>query len=235
VKILQQGLDALTIEFLRQGGALVETPDETLTNDDLPDWLSGGSYEAFIFDLEKGGLGLYAPRLLRAKAIIVPVIGISRPGEGVWQERVATFLEQGGDYLLRGPANPRELSASLRAATRRFMGSLIDVLVYKIGEAVVKINQASFLVTINGKAVELGPSELRLLLYLSRSGGRVRSREQILEACWETHVDDRTVDVHIGRLRKGLANAHKDAEGLVETFRSGGYGISLAAITEKAA
>src|SRR5262249_33879633 len=123
MKVLAAGLDETTTAFLREHGIAVEKEDIEEV-EDLEAWLQDGLYEAAVIDLEKSGLGIYVARGFRAKKTITPIIGISRGSdERGWGDHRAMFLENGGDDLLRGPANPRELTASLRVALRRFQGA----------------------------------------------------------------------------------------------------------------
>ncbi len=234
MRILQQGLDDTTVGFLQGAGIVANKSDEPLTAEDLPAWLSGNQYDAFVFAFE-GDLGLYTPRPLRTKhGLSVPIIGICELGDDPWPVRRATFLEQGGDDLFKSPPNPRELAASLRAAARRFKGGLLDILVFQVGKATVKMNQAAFTIQVNGERVAMGPTELNLALFFARSPGRVRTRQEILDGVWgDIEVDERTIDVHIGRLRKALVAKHPDAGNLVETVRAGGYILNLRPTIEK--
>src|SRR3990167_2109133 len=117
MKVLAIGLDETTLMFLRTHGIVAE-PQDVADAEDFESWVRDGVYDAAVLDLEKSGLGIYVARPSREHNIVTPVIGISRGTENrPWSDHRALFLENGGDDLLRGPGNPPELTASLRAAS----------------------------------------------------------------------------------------------------------------------
>ncbi|MEM8986339.1 MAG: phosphate regulon transcriptional regulator PhoB [Pseudomonadota bacterium] len=131
-------------------------------------------------------------------------------------------LDTGADDYLSKPFSMVELVARIRAVLRRIRPALLeDAVAY--GDVI--LDRAAHRVKRNGAEVHLGPTEFRLLDHLIQHPGRVFSREQLLNAVWgsDVFVEARTVDVHIGRLRKAL---NKTGDGdLIRTVRSAGYAL----------
>ncbi|OGG68859.1 hypothetical protein A3H77_01815 [Candidatus Kaiserbacteria bacterium RIFCSPLOWO2_02_FULL_56_11] len=243
MKILAVGLDDTTITFLRNSGVLVE-PQEIENAGELLAWLQDSLYEACVFDLDKGGFGVYTARDPRVRKITTTFIGISRGSEDrVWSDYRAIFLENGGDDLLRGPVNPRELVASLRAVTRRLKGAVVDIVELRNGDAALKVNLTTTSIRINGNRVDLTGKETSLMLLLAASPGRVLSKEMLMLQLYTEGVDDepemKIIDVFICKLRRKLADAHPDATKFIETVWGRGYRLpsqsELTKSTEKMA
>ena len=134
-------------------------------------------------------------------------------------------LETGADDYVVKPFSMGELAARLRAVLRRAKPSLVADTV-QAGD--IEIDRAAHRVRRGGKEIKLGPTEYRLLDHLIQHPGRVFSREQLLNAVWgsDVYVEARTVDVHIGRLRKALRQ--DGASDPVRTVRSAGYALEVA-------
>ena len=117
-----------------------------------------------------------------------------------------------------------ELTARIRAVLRRIRPGLAEDRVRR-GDLV--IDRVAHRVKRAGREIHLGPTEFRLLDYLMQHPGRVFSREQLLDAVWgsDVYVEARTVDVHIGRLRKALGVS--DSDDPIRTVRSAGYSLDL--------
>lgn len=132
-------------------------------------------------------------------------------------------LDAGVDDYVTKPFSPKELIARIKAVIRRVSPTLLAEKVEFHG---LKLDPVSHHVTINEVAVDLGPTEFRLLHFFMTHTERVYSREQLLDNVWGTnvYVEDRTVDVHIRRLRKAISGAgHED---FIQTVRGSGYRFS---------
>ncbi|HZQ71474.1 MAG TPA: phosphate regulon transcriptional regulator PhoB [Burkholderiales bacterium] len=134
-------------------------------------------------------------------------------------------LEAGADDYLTKPFSPKELAARIKAVLRRRAPQLADDAVEIDG---LRLDPAARRVTANGKVVELAPTEFRLLHFLMTHPERIYSRTQMLDHVWGDHVfiEERTVDVHIRRLRKALEASGHDR--LIDTVRGSGYGFRRA-------
>jgi len=130
-------------------------------------------------------------------------------------------LEVGADDYITKPFSPRELVARLRAVLRRTTPQGIETVVEVDG---LLLDPVGHRVTAHGEPVALGPTEYRLLQFFMTHPERVYSRGQLLDQVWggNVYVEERTVDVHIRRLRKALG-AH---EVLIQTVRGTGYRFS---------
>jgi len=151
----------------------------------------------------------------------LPVIMLTARGEETDRVR---GLDTGADDYLTKPFSMTELIARIRAVLRRIRPGLADD---RINHGDIVIDRVAHRVRRNGKEVHLGPTEFRLLDHFMQHPGRVFSREQLLDAVWgsDVYVEARTVDVHVGRLRKAL-----NVEGTVNpirTVRSAGYSLDL--------
>jgi two-component system phosphate regulon response regulator PhoB len=115
-----------------------------------------------------------------------------------------------------------ELLARLRAVMRRIRPSLAEDVV-RVGD--IEMDRAAHRVRRGGQDIHLGPTEFKLLDHLIQHPGRVFSREQLLDAIWgsDVYVEARTVDVHVGRLRKALNP--KGERDPIRTVRSAGYAL----------
>ncbi|MBI3917431.1 MAG: phosphate regulon transcriptional regulator PhoB [Betaproteobacteria bacterium] len=166
-----------------------------------------------------GDSGISLARRLRSdrRTRDIPIIMLTARAQE--QDRVAG-LEAGADDYVSKPFSPRELIARVKAVMRRRAPHLTDE---TIEVAALSVNPATHRVTANRQAIELGPTEFRMLHFFVTHPERVWSRAQLLDEIWGDHVfvEERTVDVHIRRLRKALEPTGHD--GLIETVRSAGY------------
>ena len=147
----------------------------------------------------------------------IPIIMLTAKGE---EEDKLRGLETGADDYITKPFSVNELVARVKAVLRRIRPMFVDeVLTYKG----IVIDLVSHSASRDGETLHLGPTEFNLLAFFMENIGRVFSREQLLNHVWknEAHVEPRTVDVHIRRLRKAINNDVK--EDFIRTVRSAGY------------
>ncbi|HEX3886188.1 MAG TPA: phosphate regulon transcriptional regulator PhoB [Phenylobacterium sp.] len=151
----------------------------------------------------------------------VPIIMLTARGEE--SDRVRGLDTGADDYLVK-PFSMTELTARIRAVLRRIRPGLAED---RVRRGDLLIDRVAHRVKRAGLEIHLGPTEFRLLDYLMQHPGRVFSREQLLDAVWgsDVYVEARTVDVHIGRLRKALGVSDNDDP--IRTVRSAGYSLDL--------
>jgi two-component system phosphate regulon response regulator PhoB len=163
--------------------------------------------------------GIELARMLRAnrRTADIPLIMLTARGA---EEDKLTGLELGADDYVTKPFSPRELNARIKAVLRRRAPQATDDAVEVQG---LRIEPASRRVSAGEQQVALGPTEFKLLHFFMTHPDRVYSRGQLLDYVWGDHVflEERTVDVHIRRLRKALEPGGHDR--LIETVRSAGY------------
>ena len=157
----------------------------------------------------------------REETRITPVIMLTARGDET--DRI-NGLDYGADDYVVKPFSTPELLARVRALLRRAQPSLLEDTI-RAGN--IEIDTKAFRVKRMGTDVHLGPTEFRLLDHFMRHPGRVFSREQLLDAIWgrDVYVEARTVDVHIGRLRKALKKVGGDDP--IRTVRSAGYAFEI--------
>lgn len=166
--------------------------------------------------------GVVLARQLRSEARTrdIPIIMLTARGD---ERDKVLGLESGADDYITKPFSPRELMARIRAVMRRHIPTLANDSVAAGG---LELLPDSHRVTAKGESVELGPTEFRLLHFFMTHPERVYSRAQLLDQVWGTQVfvEERTVDVHIRRLRASLEASGLD--GLIQTVRGSGYRFS---------
>ncbi len=153
----------------------------------------------------------------RQETKALPIIMLTARGEE--SERIRGLATGADDYVVK-PFSVAELMARTKALLRR-SNPAIAADVMAIGD--ISLDRGTRRVKRSAREVKLGPTEFRLLEFLMRSPGRVYGRDQLLDHVWsrDAEIDDRTVDVHVGRLRKALS---KGAEGdPIRTVRGAGY------------
>jgi two-component system phosphate regulon response regulator PhoB len=150
----------------------------------------------------------------------MPIVMLTARGEE--NDRIRG-LDTGADDYLTKPFSMTELLARLRAVMRRIRPSLAEDVV-QVGD--IEMDRSAHRVRRAGREIHLGPTEYKLLDHLIQHPGRVFSREQLLDAVWgsDVYVEARTVDVHVGRLRKAL-NADDTQRDPIRTVRSAGYAL----------
>jgi len=166
---------------------------------------------------EISGLEVCRRLRLRQDTRNVPIVMLSARSEE--NDRIRGLDTGADDYVVK-PFSMRELMARLRAVMRRIRPSLAEDVI-RVGD--IEIDRNSHRVRRSGMDVHLGPTEFKLLGHLIKHPGRVFTREQLLDTIWGAgvYVDTRTVDVHVGRLRKALDSGR--GRGPIRTIRSMGY------------
>jgi two-component system phosphate regulon response regulator PhoB len=184
---------------------IAEQPDLVLL-----DWMLPG----------RSGLELAAQLKQNAKTRTIPIIMISARGE---EEDRIKGLNTGADDYISKPFSPREMVARIHAVLRR---SKPDEITDEIEIAGLRIDNISHRVSAAGNAIEVAPTEYRLLHFFMTHADRAFSRSQLLDQVWGNHVyvEERTVDVHVRRLRKALEQSGH--EHLLQTVRGVGYRFS---------
>jgi two-component system phosphate regulon response regulator PhoB len=166
--------------------------------------------------------GVEFARRLRAdqRTRNIPIIMLTARTE---ERDKVTGLEAGADDYITKPFSPRELMARIRAVLRRRMPQMSEETVSAAG---LELSPTTHRVSAKGISLELGPTEFRILHFFMTHPERVYSRGQLLDQVWGDHVfvEERTVDVHIRRLRQALEPSGLDS--LVQTVRGSGYRFS---------
>ena len=210
--------ELLEFRFRREGYHVRATGDGDeallLAAEDIPDLI--------ILDwMIEGTSGIEVCRRLRRDPATANVPIIMLTARGAEDDRIRG-LDTGADDYLTKPFSPRELQARVSAVLRRVRPALAGETL-TVGD--LTLDPVAHRVERKGQKLALGPTEYRLLQFLMEHPGRVFSREQLLDAVWGTgsEIEERTVDVHIRRLRKGIEM--DGAADPVRTVRSAGYSL----------
>lgn len=166
--------------------------------------------------------GIELCRILRSNkdTKLLPIIMLSARSE---EADKSLGLDTGADDYISKPFSPMELVSRVKALIRRTNTSMsIDELI--VGE--LKISLSEMQVFRNDQLIKLGPKEFKLLTLLAERPGHIFSRQKLLDTVWGhgIFIEDRTVDVHMSRLRKALRINENDTD-LIRTVRDGGYGL----------
>jgi two-component system, OmpR family, phosphate regulon response regulator PhoB len=213
-------LELLRVNLADAGYTVREAADaetaQALLRESLPDLV--------LLDWMLPGLsGLALARQLRADARTrdLPIIMVTARGDEA--DKVAGLEAWVDDYVTK-PFSPRELRARIKAVLRR---RAPDAAQEPLEAGALRLDPATHRVTAAGAAVALGPTEFRLLRFLMARPERVYSRAQLLDQVWgdQVYIEERTVDVHIRRLRLAL-EPHGQA-GIIETVRGAGYRLAV--------
>ena len=150
----------------------------------------------------------------------IPIIMLTARGEE--NDRIRG-LDSGADDYVTKPFSPRELMARIKAVLRRVSPEKEGIL--EIGG--IRIDSETHRISVSGSKLELGPTEYNLLHFFMTHPERVYNRSQLLDHVWggDVYIEERTVDVHIRRLRKALAE--HQSEHLIQTVRGAGYRFSI--------
>ena len=206
VALEMAGYNCLEAENAQQAHAIIVDHQPDLI---LLDWMLPGT----------SGIEL-ARRLKREELTVnIPIIMLTAKGE---EDNKIQGLEVGADDYITKPFSPRELVVLWKAVLRR-AGVSDNETPIEIGG--LQLDPISHRVTIDGKPAEIGPTEYRLLQFFMTHQERAYTRGQLLDQVWggNVYVEERTVDVHIRRLRKALGEVY---ENLVQTVRGTGYRFS---------
>jgi two-component system phosphate regulon response regulator PhoB len=200
--------EGFNVATAASGDEATELMRESLPDLILLDWMLPGL----------SGIELCRRWRAKEETARIPIIMITARGEE--EERIRGLATGADDYVVK-PFSVPELQARIQALLRRSSPQLVTN-VLKAGD--LEIDRTSHRVRRAGREVHLGPTEYRLLEYLMRHPGRVYSREQLLDGVWgnDVYVDERTVDVHVGRLRKAI-NRRASEPDPIRTVRGAGY------------
>lgn len=203
----QKGYEAIEAQDFEDGLAKLKEPYPELI---VLDWML------------PGGSGIQFLKLLKQDEMTrqIPVVMLTARGE---EEDKVRGLEAGADDYITKPFSPKELTARLHAVMRRVSPTSVEEAIEVQG---LRLDPLSHRVSVEDKALDMGPTEFKLLHFFMTHPERVYSREQLLNNVWGTnvYVEDRTVDVHIRRLRKAIEETGHDR--LVQTVRGAGYRFS---------
>lgn len=207
INLRHAGHEVTLAETADQAQAAV---DHALPDLVLLDWMLPG----------RSGLSLAKHWRANPRTRALPVIMLTARAEEA--DRVAG-LDAGADDYLSKPFSPSELMARIRAVLRRKAPEALDDAVEVAG---LRLDPATRRVTFGGREVKVGPTEFRLLHFFMTHPERVHSRAQLLDRVWGDHVfiEERTVDVHVKRLREALAPVNCAA--MIETSRGAGYRLT---------
>lgn len=194
--------------------------DVAARGDDAAVRLDEGLPDVLVLDWMLPGLsGIELCRRLRQdpRSRRLPIIMLTARADE--SDRVRGLATGADDYVVK-PFSVPELIARVRALLRR---SDPDATASRLVVGDIELDRETHRVRRSGRDVHLGPTEFKLLDFLMRSPGRVYSRDQLLDGVWgrDVYVDDRTVDVHVGRLRRSLN--HGDLPDPIRTVRGAGY------------
>ena len=203
----QNGFNSIEAKDFEQAFALIKEPYPDLI---LLDWML------------PGGSGIKIAKELKRNEFTrnIPVIMLTARSDE--NDKVAGFDAGIDDYITK-PFSPKELIARIKAVIRRVSPTSLEEVIEFQG---LSLDPVAHRVGIHGKPLDLGPTEFRLLHFFMTHTERVYSREQLLDNVWgvNVYVEDRTVDVHIRRLRKAITGAGH--ENFVQTVRGSGYRFS---------
>jgi len=169
-----------------------------------------------------GGSGVQLAKRLKQHEFTrdIPIIMVTARGE---EEDKVRGLDSGADDYVTKPFSPKELVARIKAVIRRVTPTSSEEQIEFKG---LRLDPVSHRTTANDEPLNMGPTEFKLLHFFMAHAERVYSREQLLDNVWGTnvYVEDRTVDVHIRRLRKAISRFGHDT--MIQTVRGSGYRFS---------
>jgi two-component system phosphate regulon response regulator PhoB len=213
-------LELIEVNLIDAGYAVQGAPDA----ESAEAYLRAALPDLVLVDWMLPGLsGLSFAKQLRAdpRTRDLPIIMVTARAEE--SDKVAGLESSVDDYITK-PFSPRELKARIKAVLRRRSPETAEE---PLQAGTLKLDPATHRVTADGKSVAVGPTEFRLLRFFLARPERVHTRTQLLDQVWGDHVyiEERTVDVHIRRLRLALEPFGQDR--LIETVRGSGYRLTL--------
>lgn len=202
--------------WAENGDAAQRELDAVLPDVILLDWMLPG----------QSGVALARKWRADARTKAIPILMLTARGDE--PDKVAG-LDAGADDYITKPFSTQELLARIRAVLRRRAPEQVHDSV-TVGELV--LDAGTYRVSFRGQGLKVGPTEFKLLHYLMKHAERVHSRGQLLDKVWGDHVfiEERTVDVHVKRLREALG----EASVMIETVRGAGYRLSREAVVSAA-
>jgi len=215
VNLRHNGLSPVWAE---DGEAAQREIDAVLPDVILLDWMLPG----------QSGIALARRWRADSRTKAIPILMLTARGD---EADKVSGLDAGADDYITKPFSTQELLARIRAVLRRRLPEKADDTVTLSD---LSLDAGSHRVTWQGHALKLGPTEFKLLNFLMKHPERVHSRQQLLDKVWGDHVfiEERTVDVHVKRLREALGPV---ADSLVETVRGAGYRITAQPVARSAA
>jgi two-component system phosphate regulon response regulator PhoB len=191
-------------------GEAIQLIDQVIPDLALIDWMLP----------ESSGIELIKRVRSNKRTSTMPIIMLTAKAD---EDDKLMGLDKGADDYITKPFSPKELVARIKAVLRRRAPQLTDDIVESYG---LEVDPVTHRVTGNGKALVMGPSEFRLLHFFMTHKERVHTRTQLLDQVWGDHVfvEERTVDVHIRRLRQALEKTGHDI--YIQTVRGAGYRFS---------
>jgi DNA-binding response OmpR family regulator len=183
------------------------------------------TYDGIVFDVTSLHTDVRTPLVMRDKGFFGGIIGIDSASSGAVSEQdFAMFIESGGNYLWAGDVGDRLLNSSVIAVCTAKKGQ--HSLIHRFLQGRIEVDVEKYVVRVDGNDVRLVKAEFSLLCVLVEHAGRVHTREQLLEATSKSlESNERTIDVHVGRIKRKLKQAAPGSEAAIETVHGIGYRV----------
>mgnify|MGYP000206320104 CR=1 FL=1 len=197
------------------------------TEELVSDWHDPEMFPIIVIDIDEAE-GIYTSRIIKKTGTTAHIIGLTEDlyfDPEHWTENKAIFIEQGGDYLLRAPINPRELLACIAALKRR--ATVVRPTIYLYNRRLL-INVADCTVVFDNAMLYFTERELALFLDLAAHLGQLRSKEQILQSMYAQYTDCeipelKILDVFVCKMRQKLEKCEEGLGGVIQTIWGQGY------------
>ena len=195
--------------------------------EELLDWHDPNEFGCIIIDIDKTH-GVYAPRAIREENSNLPIIGVSAelPHDGDWPAQRASFIEQGGSYLLQVPVNPREMLACIMELGRRFSNTRT---LLRLADNRLVINLSHRIAMFDKQHLPFTPKENLLFMELADHVEALRTKENLMSAVYRLEEDEaeiKIIDVFICKIRTKLNRAHPGLGQCIETIWGEGYRLT---------